>query len=471
MPIESKHPQYHQFISKWEDCRTFFEGEDAVKKAKSKYLPQPAAASKEEYESYVSRAFFYGVIEQTVNGMTGAVFRKSPTPKFTPRIEYLNDNADAESNSLAQFSKLCLDEALVVGRCGVLVDRPKDGGDPYLVLFTAENIINWRHDDDKGLTLVVLKEIFYREKIDDPYEHEEFIRYRELYLDEAGNYQQRVYESKEDDTPVLVEDLSPVRAGVPLKEIPFVFINVRSITPHIDKPPLLELVRKNNEHYRVSADYANALYHAGQPILCARGVSPDEIADLRIGTSYAFLLPSPESSLSYVEVSGGGINPNKQRCDDIKLEMAVLGARLLEGQRTGVEAAETAALRQNAEMSRLMSIVLSVGAGITKALTFVDMWQGGSGDEIEYKLNTDFSNVIINPSLLTALASLVEKEFISWDTFFYNLAIGEVTPPNRTAEEERNLIETQPPMSPMQAASQQMALAQMAAAAEQPVTT
>lgn len=468
LSVSTQHPDYTANVDKWQDCRNFYMGEDRVKKLGQRYLPKPSAATDEEYQSYVSRAFFYGVVESTVNGLCGSVFRKAPSKDLPSNIDYLVNNADGERSSLDQFSKNVFSELLLTGRVGILVDRPREGGQVYLTLFPAEDIINWQYNFNSGLTLVVLRERYYEPSSEGSFDLTERVRYRELRI-ENGKYIQRTWidaspdpsgdNAEQVDTENQNEpheSVEPTKQGVSLTEIPFVFCNASSTTPDVDKPPLLELVRKNNEHYRVSADYANTLYFAGQPILWVKGVPKEDVAKLKVGSSYAFMLGSDEASMGYLEVSGRGIAPNKERADDIKGEMAVLGARLLENQRNGIEAAETAYLRQNGEMSKLMSLVVSCNSAIRKALEFADKWEGGNGDKITFSLNTDFIDVVINPQLLSTLAQLVKEELISWDTFIYNLMAGEILPPDRTPEQERDLIATQPPMSPAAEQATQM---------------
>lgn len=459
MPVTSQHPQYQDFISDWEDCQNFFDGEKAVKNAGTRYLPKPEQATSTEYANYVMRAFFFPAIERTVAGLSGAIDRKTPTYKLSNRLAYLEYDCDGQNSSLRQFSKLALDQCFIKGRYGILVDRPENGGDPYLALYHAEDIINWV-EDDSGLKMVVLREIYYDSALSDEFQIQKKTRYRVLLL-EDGKYVQRLYES---GTEIAVynniTEIEPTKAGQRLDFIPFVFGNVRSLTSRIDKPPLLDLVRKNAEHYRVSADYANALYFTGNPILWVKGVkkpTPSRLSSpgasqeppfkLTLGSSRAVYLPTAESEIGLTECSGHGVNPNRDKAEDVKKELAVLGARLLEPQRSGVEAAETALLRQSSETSTLSNIVIATSSTIRKALEMADKWMGGTGDEIEFELNTDFIDVTINPQLVAQLADLVSKELISWDTFFYNLATGELVPPGRTAEQERDLIETQPPMS------------------------
>lgn len=464
MPVDSKHPEYVDHIDEWIDCQTFFDGEKAVKMKGTRYLPKPEQASSSEYKSYCKRAFFFPAIERTVAGLSGAIDRKAPTIELTERMAYMEDDADSNNASLRQFSKMVLDQCFIKGRYGILVERDQNGSNPYFVMYEAENIINWAEDAKLGITLVVLREVYYEPRPDDPFVMETKKRYRVLKL-EDGRYTQTIHTAHVNGGTVTytAEDITPTRAGVTLNFIPFVFGNVRSITTKVDKPPLLDLVRKNAEHYRVSADYANALYFTGNPILWVKGVKAPSVNvpvqegheppfQLVLGSQRAVYLPNADAEIGLCECSGHGVKPNQERGEDIKKEMAVLGARLLESQRSGVEAAETAYLRQSGEASTLGNIVMSVSSAMRKALEMADIWLGGPGTDINFTLNEDFIDVVINPQLLTTLSDMVSKEYISWDTFFYNLAIGELVPPGRSAEEERDLIESQPPMSPSTAA-------------------
>lgn len=480
MPVNSQHPQYAESVKHWRDCRVFYNGEDAVKQAGELYLPKPEDATRSEYISYVQRAGFFPAMERTISGLAGAIDRKDPLIQIPSRLEYMKDNADSNGASLRQFSKTVLDEMFITGRSGILVERDADGSPPYLVLYTAESIINWRVDQEQRLVLVVLLEYYYDQDTNDEYLQTKKKRYRVLRLQDGRYIQQLFVEkltsAKGDDSKTRVvitqdgDDIEIQKAGAPLTEIPFVFCNVRSITPKIDKPPLLDLVYKNAEHYRVSADYSNALYFTGNPILVAKGIkkpakatrqniaarnvagdiveAPEPQFKISLGSSRAVFIPA-EASIELVECSGHGVGPNRDRANDIKLEMAVLGARLLENQRAGVEAAETVQLRQSGETSTLSNIVVNVSMAIRNALAFVDMWLGGAGDtkDIDFMLNNDFIDVTISPQLVQVLSDLVTKEYISWETFYANLAAGELTIPGRSAEEERAAIELQPPMS------------------------
>ena len=450
MPVSSQHPEYSSRIEEWETCRTFYSGEKAVKAQGPRFLPRPSESSEEEYKNYTLRAFFLGVMYRTVNGLSGAIDRKEPTVNLPASLEYLKDNVDLNHTTLRQFSKEVLDETMITGRVGILADVSANGGDPYLCSYQAESIINWKINDDNKLSMVVLKESYFEPDPNDQFVQKLKTQYRVLKLDESGNYIQELHQNDSADekkAPEIKETIVPKKAGVALKEIPFVFCNAKGTTANTEKPPLLDLAMKNAEHYRVSADYANSLYFTGNPILWTEGVKrPDGEVSITIGSSRAVQLPEG-GKIGLLECQGHGVNPNRERAEDLKKEMAVLGAKLLEGQRRGIEAAETALLRESNDVSTLSNIVVNVSAALKEVLIYAANWKGLESEDVDFKMNDDFFDTTINPQLLTSLTDMVMKELISWDTFIYNLALGEILPPGRTPEEERRMIEEQPPIS------------------------
>ncbi len=56
-------------------------------------------------------------------------------------------------------------------------------------------------------------------------------------------------------------------------------------------------------------------------------------------------------------------------------------------------------------------------------------------------MNTDFVSTEISPQQITALMQAYQGGGISHDTFIYNMVQGEVTPPDVTVEQEKELIE------------------------------
>ena len=245
--------------------------------------------------------------------------------------------------SLHQFAEMVAEEVVKIGRCDVLVDHPpmtealtvaqaeSMGMRPYMRLYDAESIINWRTDRIDGaemLTLVVLEEEY--KIFEDEFKYECKTQWRVLDLPE-GIYRQRVFRKDDRGNFVLAETIYPTSQGRPLARIPFEFFGIRDNTPCVDKPPLLDLVEVNLSHYRTTADYEHGLHFTGLPTPVVTGFYSDaQDAQLRIGSGTAWLLPDPTSKAFYLEFTGQGLSELREALRAKEAMMATLGARILE---------------------------------------------------------------------------------------------------------------------------------------------
>jgi len=432
MPVNNEHKQYKSRKRQWGVCRDFFEGEERVKNQAKEYIPRPTGMAKDtDYAAYVARAFFFNGAELTKEGLSGVIIRKAPTITLPARIEAIKDDIDYEGNGLRSFSKQCLDDQFQVGRFGVLVDVSKDGRH-FLRKYPAEDIINWKND----MSLLVLREI--EEVEEDRFTIKEVTRYRELRINEDGVVEVTIHET----TMGLAKEAAVLtRAGRPLTQIPFFFCNVTHSKPEVEKPPMLDLVKKNVELLRVGADYANSLYFTGNPFLYVIGADQSEVDKIVLGSSKAVGIASTDARIGFCESHGHGVNPNKQRYEDIRLEMALMGTRLLEPSRAGVETAQAVLLKRTGEVSVLTKMIVAHNATMVAALHFLNWWMGGTlEEELEFTLNMDFVDIVLDANTIVALNKLVSSGLMSFDTLFYNLARGELIPEGRTAEEEKQAI-------------------------------
>lgn len=135
------------------------------------------------------------------------------------------------------------------------------------------------------------------------------------------------------------------------------------------------------------------------------------------------------------------MNPNKQRYEDIRLEMALMGTRLLEPSRAGVETAQAVLLKRTGEVSVLTKMIVAHNSTMVAALRFLNWWMGGTfEEELEFKLNMDFVDITLDANTIVALNKLVASGLMSFDTLFFNLARGELIPEGKTAEDEKRDI-------------------------------
>ena len=434
MGIESTNPLYRETQNKWTRVRDSFLGSDAVKEKGEVYLPKLSSQSKKEYEAYVLRAMYVNAIKNTVQGLVGAVMRINPVINAPDRIMELAQDITGTGVSLNDFISNMLSEQLLMGRQGILVDRTENR--TYLSGYTTEQITNWMDD------AIILKETYITHDTQDHYQMTYEVQYRELMIDEDGDYVIRIW--RESTGWESVAEFVPTKVGQSLREIPFVALSGNELNLNPTQPPLLSLVDTNLSMYRTSADLEHGRHFTALPTPYVTGIDGD--SELRIGSGSAWILPDSSSKAGYLEFTGQGLQALEKAVEEKRGIMASLGASLLQTQKSGVESAESIRLRQNSEASVLVGAVLSVQEGIAKALSLMAEWEGVSGD-IEVELNTDFVDTKISSEDLTALMSAWQSGAISHETFLYNMKKGEVIPSNVTLEDEKDRIDLQNSMN------------------------
>ena len=434
MGIESKHPLYQDTENKWTRVRDSFLGSDAVKVKGEVYLPKLSSQDKDQYASYVMRAMYVNAIKNTVQGLVGAVMRIDPIINAPDRILELAEDITGTGVTLNDFISNMLSEQLLMGRQGVLIDRTTERA--YLSGYTTEQMTNWMDG------VIVLKESYVSHDINDPYDMDYEVQYRELMIDEDGKYLVRIWREYEGWS--IWNEIYPTKVGQALDSIPFVALSGNELNLNPTQPPLMSLVDTNLSMYRTSADLEHGRHFTALPTPYVTGIDGD--SELRIGSGTAWILPDSSSKAGYLEFTGQGLQALEKAIDEKRGIMASLGASLLQTQKSGVESADAVRLRQNSEASVLVGAVLSVQEGIAKALSIMAEWEGVSGD-IEVSLNTDFTDTKINAQDLTALMGAWQSGGISHETFLHNMKKGEVIPDDVSVEDEKSRIDMQNPMN------------------------
>lgn len=434
MGIDSTHPLYDDSKDKWTRVRDSYLGSDAIKSKGEIYLPKLSSQEKAEYDAYVMRSMYVNAIKNTVQGLVGAVMRINPVINAPDRIMELAQDITGTGVSLNDFISNMLSEQLLMGRQGVMIDRTTERA--YLSGYTTEQMTNWMED------VIVLKETYLQQDLNDNYSQSYEVQYRELLIDEDGKFLVRLWRDNEGWS--ISQEIYPTRVGQALDMIPFVAISGNELNMNPTQPPLMSLVDTNLSMYRTSADLEHGRHFTALPTPYVTGIDGD--SELRIGSGSAWILPDSSSRAGYLEFTGQGLQALEKAVEEKRSIMAGLGASLLQTQKNGVESAESLRLRQNSEASVLVGAVLSVQEGIAKALSIMAEWEGVSGD-IEVELNTDFVDTKILPEELTALMGAWQSGAISHETFLHNMKKGEILPVEVTVEDEKDRIDLQNPMN------------------------
>jgi hypothetical protein len=472
VPVNSTHPDYDANAASWLRARDVFAGEDAVKAAGIRYLPRLDSQSDEEYAAYKSRASFFNATARTTDGFVGLIFRREPTVKIPESgsgvgkaLASFVDDADMLGTALETYAKNVVTEVITIGRAGTLVDwQDQVEQRAYAVLYTAEQILNWRSERVNGrnvLTLVVLSEHGQCKECEDMFEVKPIEQLRVLRLVKGGqksdaeksgwSYQVEIWRQKANKSNrtkktewELVETRTPLRLGKPLPLIPFVFHGPRHSLPVVDKLPLADIIAVNLDHYRLNADYKHGLHFTALPTAWVSGF--DKASELRIGSSTAWVAETPGATAGFLEFTGQGLTTFERAMDRDERLMAVLGTRMLEAQKRVGESADAIELRQSGENSVLSAVSLSVSDSLTHVMRWVYWWNSTENspenvgeDRVLIELNSDFSTQGMSSEDITAIVAAWQAGAISRETMFDVFRRGELLPAGRSNEEETKL--------------------------------
>ncbi len=469
MPANSTHPDYDASLSAWLRARDVIAGEDAVKTGGAKYLPRLDSQSDNEYLGYKTRACFFNATSRTCDGFLGLLFRRDPEVKLPDRhagvggaLRVFTDDVDLMGTSLFTFCKGVVGEVLAVGRCGTLIDwqgasRTGQSGESraYVVRYQAEDILNWQTQRINGRNVVTM--IALREQIERPDEADPFalkitetvrVLKLEQLADGSTRYLVEIWQNNPADKDAgwtLTETRVPLRLGKPLPLIPFVFHGPRNALPDVDKMPLADIISVNLDHYRLDADYKHGLHFTALPTAWVSGF--DKTAELRIGSSTAWVSDTVGAVAGFLEFKGHGLSTFENAQNRDERLMAVLGSRMLEDTKRVGETVDAIELRQAGKNSILMTLALSVSDSISQVLRWVYWWNSTetfpediSESLVLLQINTDFTAKGLTSLELTAIVSAWQAGAISQATMFDLFRKGEVLPTGRTDGEEKKLI-------------------------------
>ena len=451
-----QHPQYSAELPRWKRCRDVVAGQDAVHDRGVLYLPKLSGETDEEYNARKLRTPFFNAAGRTVDGMVGLVFRKEPVYTLPTAMEAIEYDMTMTGSDMVSFSKRLVNEIEIVGRVGVLVEYPSVPVQPiteaqraamnlrpYVSMYKAESIINWRVGRINNQLQPVLVVLSEKHEVQGQFETKYLDQLRVLALIE-GAYTQLIYRKQENKSWELIEQITPIMNGSPLSYIPFQIVNANSLEFEVEKSPLLDLVDLNLSHYRTTADLEHGAHFTGLPTPFIAGMQLDKNETIRIGSATAIVAPDPSANAQYLEFQGQGLGSLEKLLDRKESQMAAIGARMLAPEKSGVEAAQTLEIKRAGETSVLAAHANTVGEAMETILEWLAAWMGISG-EISYQLNTDYLPVNMTAQEMTALVGAWQSGAISKQDLFYNLQQGEIIAPGKTFEESNDETASEPP--------------------------
>jgi hypothetical protein len=446
--------EHRDFLKYKDDCidlSNFFEGERKIKEKGERYTPRLEGHIDKDglYTQYVNFGILYNALSRTRQGLKGAIFRKPINIQFPESKKEVLDFIMPDGSSFEDLVRLITDDVLGYGRCGVLVDlTPSE--EPYAAFYNSLSILNWPSSFNFSLSFgkEINQEIELQEfiEIPDPENTDEtktIEQRRILAIDGAGYYVVNVYrkiDKNKEDWILYEGPIYPDYKGKKLDFIPFVFFGSSSNVPSPSRPPLLDLLNLLKGHWRLTVAYQYGLHFAGLPTPCFAGFDIEDGVKMALGPGAAYHTSEPQAKSWFLQTGGQGLIDMERGLDRLEKQMAVIGARLLEEQRPGVEAAETVRLRSSGDSATLADIAGNIGEGATQVLKYIGFWLGIPEKECNVGINKDFVNMSIGPQEITAYLQAVQAGQMSSETFIWNLMQGEALSPGRTIEDEREAI-------------------------------
>jgi len=414
--------------------RDLWEGTHAMRAAAQQYLPQAPGETSAAYQDRLSRAVFFNATRRTVEGLAGLVFQKDPAlkddvPKLIRGDEAVVghwENIDGEGTHGDVFARDLLQDSLLVGHTAILVDFPKTGGRlnraeeaalgvrPYWVAIRKEDILSWRTDQVGGarvLTQLVLRET--RQVPVGEFGETAETLYRVFYRDERGLVGFRLLGVTKEQSVVLVDE----GTYPTLTEIPVAEVKTSGARSMFDSdPPLLDLGYLNVAHYQQWSDYAYAIHKTNVPFLFGKGLASvyDEagkkIDKIVVGPNTSILDEGQQADMKYVAHDGASLGESRQALEDLKNDMGTLGLAMLAPQKRVAETAEAKRLDKSVSDSALAVAARALQDALERALGFhaqyLRLEDGGS-----VTINRDFEALLMEASVMTAFAALVDKGF------------------------------------------------------------
>lgn len=378
-------------------------GTEAMRAARTLYLPQEPAESDQAYAARLGRSFLFNAYGDTVLHLASKPFARTvklgdgSSPLFAPWVE----DVDLEGSTLTAFARAVFEDAIDHGLTHVLVDFPQTGGRlslgeerelgvrPFFVHVPAGAILGWRTSRFRGRE--VLTQLRLEEHTTVPVgEFGDTVRERVRVYDRAlpgdrrtptgrrvandqGATTFRLFEKGSDGKWALVES-----GEVSVNEIPLVTLYTRRTGFMQASPPLEDLAWKNLEHWQSSSDQKHILHVARVPILFGSGFTEEDMKNpdgspKAIGPNRLLTAAAPQATLGFVEHRGAAIAAGRQDLVDLLEQMAALGMAPMT-QRTGDVTATENAIDQAESVSDLKSWTRNLEGALAAAFNLGARW-------------------------------------------------------------------------------------------------
>jgi Domain of unknown function (DUF4055) len=443
--VAATNGEYLFWAPHWQTIRDCLMGEIVIKARGQRYLPRTDKQTDNEYKAYLERGTFYNATARTVAGLVAAVHTRAPIIDNLPDVVDIT-NVTNDGQSFDMFMKRITKETVSLGRYGVMIDAPPEGGAPYCVGYDAEDIVDWavtRVGSREKIDYVVLREISrqrvrFTERTNELVEH-----YRVLFIDEDGIYKQRLYRDGFPNSEY--EEFTPLMQGRPMTEIPFLFIGPYDFGSDVEKPPILDIALLNLSHYRAYAQLEAGRFYTAMPVYSVfLGGGGDEDAEFVVGPNVVWQL-GREDKVQLDEFEGKGLSHLESGLKTLEQQIAALGGKLATPTAgTAAESSDAAQARERSDVSFLGSMISMMSEAASRILSALALWHGVEAN-VTVSYASDATQILLDGREIRAMAMLYDTGLMPMETIFQIFRQNNIIRQNVTFEQFKEML---PQMAP-----------------------
>lgn len=477
MAYIANHPDYDKTIDDVKLVRHAIEGEAAVKRESTTYLPHPSMLdkdtqqAKDRYKAYIGRAEFDNVAGQTEIELMGAFKNSAHEIDLPSQVAYLLDDSDGDALSLSDAINLTANNCLEV-KFHLLLAEFEDGGiedgqqitvaekarlnqRAKIVHYPRETLTNWEFSKVNG-RIQLSKACLTTEHIelDDNFKEKKYIKHLILSLDENGFYRQKLVKTQQGEAVEEGEWIYPKALGKTMDYIPIeIAIDSKMIVGELPRQCgyLEPIARKDIHRYQVNADLKEKLAilqdtintfgwtaqsweefkQINQRDYVATGVAVANQFPRDVTVDVMKLTTDGDAHFRYIELN--------------EKQTKALGGRL--GDEVTDQTATEARIRSARENAILTSIAESCEQAFRKVVSYCCEFEGLkiNHNDIKINVNREFSSTEITPEQVRSLIEAKDGGLISKKTAAKLAKEGGLSDPEETLDEALEAIESEMP--------------------------
>jgi hypothetical protein len=445
------HIEYEKLEAKRKPFRAVVGGTDTIRATGKEYLPMYPAETPDDYTARLHASTIDGIVLGGRETLTGSVFDgEIDLDKVTVDKTWL-ENVDNKGSHLNIFAREAF-SASFEGFSLILIDMPneqvKDAAEertrgirPYLSLYHAADVINWRwvinpNTKQRELALLVLREVTSESK--GRFLSEDVTRYR-VFTVENGRVAWELWKEGKDKDVVLEETGTFAKITT---------VPVSIIGDFCDDPKLLVESRLEIKAYQKESSF-DVIEYLSIPMLMMVGRDNTETAP-PYGAS-AYLDVPIGGDAKFIGIDAKGHESLKETVIQIKDYIRARVNYLIES--TNDKTATEVVTQDKNKQARLITWSDELKDAIETALDYMSMLTGGK-PENSIQLNTSWSNakMTMTSQDMAAEGNLVTEGVASLESFVERRAAAGLLPAEVTADielerikkEQKEMAELQP---------------------------